>query len=78
MATRDGEKVNTRVFRYLFSDGNKVFVDDIALKICALNENPPIKGTFGSAENPMFELFYIDAEEVITFSFTERPKTNKA
>lgn len=115
IATQDNGKIRTRVFQYLFSDGNKVyfctsnekpvfdqikanpyvsfctypanftpvvcvngkaiFVSDIALKGRALNENPGIKGIYNTPENPAFEIFYIDVEEVDTFSFTEGPKT---
>ncbi len=114
-ATQDGNKVKTRVFQYLFADGNKVyfctnseksvykqlkanpnvsfctypqdfapvlslngkviFVEDIELKKRALDENPPIKGIYQTPDNPIFKIFYIDIEEVETFSFTEGPKT---
>ena len=117
LATQDGEKVKTRVFQYLFTDGNKVFfctnseksvyaqlqanpnvsfctftsdfapvlsvngkaifVEDLALKKRALDENPLIKGIYNTPDNPIFKLFYIDAEEVETFSFAEGPKTYK-
>lgn len=115
LATQDNGKIKTRVFQYLFSDGNKVyfctnneksvykqikenpyisfctypsdyapvlsvngkavFVDDKALKTRALDENPGIKGIYNTPDNPVFELFYIDTEEVETFSFAEGPKT---
>lgn len=115
MATQDASKVKTRVFQYLFSDGNKVyfctsnekpvfgqlkanphvsfctypadfspvlsvngkvvFVGDMALKARALDENPGIKGIYSTPDNPTFELFYIDVEEVETFSFAEGPKS---
>jgi len=114
-ATQDGKNVRTRVFQYLFADGNKVyfctssqkpvygqlkenpnvsfcchpadfnpvlsvngkaiFVDDIALKTRALDENPPIKSIYNTPDNPVFQLFYIDVKEVETFSFAEGPKT---
>jgi uncharacterized pyridoxamine 5'-phosphate oxidase family protein len=117
LATQDGGGVQTRVFQYLFADGNKVyfctnnekavykqlqanspvsfctypanfspvlsvngkavFTDDIALKTRALDENPMIKGIYGGPENPIFELFYIEVEEVVTFSFSEGVKTVK-
>jgi uncharacterized pyridoxamine 5'-phosphate oxidase family protein len=117
LATQDGGKVATRVFQYLFSDGNKVyfctssekpvyaqlqanpyvsfctypanftpvvsvngkavFVDDMALKTRTLDENPGIKGLYSTPENPVFKLFYIDAEVIETFSFAEGPKTIK-
>lgn len=115
LATQYGCKVKTRVFQYLFSDGNKVyfctsnekpvynqlkvnpyvsfctyptnfspvlsvngkvvFVNDIALKTRALDENPGIKGIFNTPSNPTFEIFYIDVEEVETYSYTEGSKT---
>lgn len=115
MATQDKGKIKTRVFQYLFADGNKVyfctsnekpvyqqivaspyvsfcaypedfapvvsvngkavFVDDKALKARALDENPSIKAIYNSPDNPVFELFYIDVEEVETFSFAEGPNT---
>ena len=60
----------------VFSYGNsRYFVNDMALKTRALDENPLIKGIYNTSENPIFELFYIDVEEVETFSFTEGPKT---
>ena len=116
-ATIDGNKVKTRVFQFLFADGNKVyfctnsekpvykqlmtnpyvsfctypqnfspvlsvngkavFVEDIAIKTKALDENPLIKGIYKTAENPIFKLFYINIEEVETFSFQEGPNTYK-
>jgi uncharacterized pyridoxamine 5'-phosphate oxidase family protein len=118
LATQDNGKIKTRVFQYLFADGNKVyfctsnekpvykqlkanpyvsfcaypadfnpvlsvngkavFVDDVALKTRALDENPMIKGIYNSPKNPIFELFYIDVEEVEAFSFAEGPKTYTA
>ena len=117
MATQDGSKVKTRVFQYLFADGNKVyfctnsekpvykqlqanpnvsfctfpqdfnpvlsingkavFVEDMTLKTKALDENPPIKGIYKTPDNPIFKIFYVDVEEVETFSFSEGPQTYK-
>ena len=115
LASQDGQGVKTRVFQYLFADGNKVyfctssekpvykqlkanpnvsfctypanfspvlsingkavFVDDIAIKTRALDENPPIKGIYNTPDNPVFQIFYIDVADVETFSFAEGPKT---
>jgi uncharacterized pyridoxamine 5'-phosphate oxidase family protein len=47
----------------------------MALKTRALDENPPIKGIYNTPDNPIFKIFYIDVQEVETFSFTEGPKT---
>lgn len=115
MATIGDGKAKTRVFQYLFADGNRVyfctsnekpvysqiqanpyvsfctcaadfspvlsvngravFVDDLPLKARALDENPSIKDIYHSPGNPSFELFYIDVEEVVTFSFADGPQT---
>ena len=117
LATQNGAGVRTRVFQYLFAEGNKVyfctssqkpvyaqlqanpnvsfctytadfnpvlsvngqavFVDDLALKTRALDENPPIKGIYKAPDNPVFKIFYIDVTEVATFNFTEGPKSYK-
>jgi uncharacterized pyridoxamine 5'-phosphate oxidase family protein len=58
-------------------NGKAVFVEDIKLKTRALDENPPIKGIYQTPDNPIFKIFYIDVEEVETFSFQEGPKTHK-
>lgn len=56
-------------------NGKAVFVDDLALKTRALDENPSIKGLYGSPTNPTFEIFYVDVAEVETFSFAQGPQT---
>ena len=58
-------------------NGRVVFVEDLALKGRALDENPLIKGIYNTADNPIFKLFYIDTEEVETFSFEEGSKMYK-
>ena len=58
-------------------NGKVVFTEDLVLKERALDENPQIKGIYNSPDNPIFKLFYIDTEEVETFSFAEGPKTYK-
>ncbi len=53
------------------------FVEDVSLKKRALDENPSIKGIYQTHENPIFKLFFVEVEEVETFSFTDGPKTYK-
>ncbi len=57
--------------------GKAVFTEDVELKSRALDENPPIKGIYNTPDNPIFKIFYIDIEEVETFSFSEGPKNHK-
>jgi uncharacterized pyridoxamine 5'-phosphate oxidase family protein len=56
-------------------NGKAVFVEDIALKARALDENPSIKGIYDTPDNPIFKLFYIDTEGIETFSFADGPKS---
>lgn len=56
-------------------NGKAVFLEDAALKARALDENPSIKAIYNTPDNPIFKLFYIDVEEVETFSFTDGPNT---
>lgn len=58
-------------------NGKAVFVNDMMLKTRALDEYPLIKGVYNTADNPVFELFYIDVEEVETFSFVDGPHTHR-
>ncbi|MFV0344501.1 MAG: pyridoxamine 5'-phosphate oxidase family protein [Anaerocolumna sp.] len=116
-ATQENGRVKTRVFQYLFAEGNKVyfctsnekdvfkqikennyvsfcvntkdysevlsingkaiFVDDVELKDKILEMYPNIKGIYKSGGNPVFEAFYVDVEEVETFTFTEGAKKVK-
>ncbi|MDR2928600.1 MAG: hypothetical protein LBV41_10475, partial [Cytophagaceae bacterium] len=56
-------------------NGKVVFVEDLSLKAKALDENPLIKGIYNTPDNPIFKLFYIETEEIVTFSFVEGEKT---
>lgn len=51
--------------------GKAVFVEDLALKERALKENPPIAALYHSAASPEFQLFYIEPEEMETFTFED-------
>jgi len=52
-------------------NGKAVFVEDMGIKTRALDENPPIKDIYKTPDNPVLKIFYIDVEEVETFSFAE-------
>ena len=58
-------------------NGKAVFVNDLMLKNRALDENPQIKNIYKSGDNPAFEMFYIDAEEIQTFDFAQGPQSYK-
>ena len=58
-------------------NGNVVFVKDRAVKERALESNYYAKRNFGSVNNPLLEVFYIDVEEIETYG-TEGPNVYKA
>lgn len=57
--------------------GKVTFVEDKELKERALEENPGIKSIYGSSENPIFKIFYIDLEEMEIFSMSDEMKQYK-
>jgi uncharacterized pyridoxamine 5'-phosphate oxidase family protein len=59
-------------------NGRAVFLDDPSLKERALDENPHIKSIYGGADNPKFTIFWVELEEVETFSFAEGPRVYNA
>lgn len=58
-------------------NGKAIFVEDMELKIRAMDEYPAIKELYKTPQNPVFKIFYIDVDEVDTFSFTEGSKKFK-
>jgi len=58
-------------------NGTVVFVTDRAVKEQALESNYYAKNNFKSVDNPLLEVFYINTEEIETYS-TEGPKIYSA
>lgn len=66
---------NPVTFETLNLYGEAVFVDDRALKVRALDENPGIKGIYQTPDNPDFEVFYVALTEMKSFNFTSGSET---
>ena len=56
-------------------NGRVIFDNNMQLKERAMNEYPSIKNLYHSPDNPIFEIFYIDVEEYVTFSFAKGSET---
>ncbi len=70
--------VNAKDYSEVLSiNGKAIFVDDVELKDRILEMYPMIKGIYKNGNNPIFEAFYIDVEEVELFSFAEGAKKFK-
>jgi len=65
LATRDGEKVTTRVFQYLFADGNRVY-------FCTGSQKPVYAQL---RRNPHVSFCTYPPEKIEAFSFAEGPKS---
>jgi uncharacterized pyridoxamine 5'-phosphate oxidase family protein len=66
----------TQDFSLVLSVNGKVtFVEDVNLKTRILDENPNIKGIYNTPDNPVFKVFYINAEEIETFNYSDGAKS---
>ena len=52
--------------------GKATFVDDKAIKEAAL-ENPIVKGNYQTADNPVFEVFYLADAKAVIADFSGNP-----
>ncbi len=55
--------------------GKAVFIDDLAGKTRALEENPGIQDIYKTPDNPVFELLYIEVSNVSSFIFSNGKHT---
>ena len=59
---------HSKDYTFVLSVNGKVtFIDDLKLKTRTMEEYPAIKELYKSPDNPVFEIFYIDVEEIQTF-----------
>jgi uncharacterized pyridoxamine 5'-phosphate oxidase family protein len=47
--------------------------DDMGVKRRIIEENPPIRGIYGTADNPMFTVFSVDHGSAYMFDFSPNP-----
>jgi uncharacterized pyridoxamine 5'-phosphate oxidase family protein len=55
-------------YQWIRLSGKAVFVDDKAIKETAL-ENPIVKGNYQTADNPAFEVFYLEDAHGLSLTF---------
>jgi uncharacterized pyridoxamine 5'-phosphate oxidase family protein len=53
--------------------GEAVFSGDLAMKSAILENSPMVKSIYGSAENPVFEIFCLEHGTAIMSDFSGRP-----
>ena len=59
-------------YQWIRLNGKAVFVDDKAIKEAAL-ENPIVKGNYQTADNPAFEVFYLEDPHGVIADFSGNP-----
>ena len=60
-------------FSWLRLSGKVVFSKDLALKQRVLDKSPLVKSIYESADNPSFELFYLDEAVATIADFSGNP-----
>jgi uncharacterized pyridoxamine 5'-phosphate oxidase family protein len=58
---------------WLRLSGKAVFSDDLAIKARILEVNPLVKSLYKTAENPAFEIFYLDEAVAVISDFSGKP-----
>jgi len=53
--------------------GEVIFIDDLALKKKIFEKQPGIQAIYNSADNPVFEVFYIEHGKAIISDFSGKP-----
>lgn len=64
--------VSSPSYAWLRLHGKAVFENNMAVKEACM-ENPIVKGQYGSAENPIFEVFYLDDPHGVIADFSGNP-----
>ena len=64
--------VSSPTYQWIRLSGKAVFVDDRTIKEAAL-ENPIVKGNYQTADNPAFEVFYLEDAHGVIADFSGNP-----
>lgn len=64
--------VSSPSYAWIRLHGKAVFENNMAVKEACM-ENPIVKGQYGSAENPIFEVFYLDDPHGVIADFSGNP-----
>ena len=64
--------VSSADFAWIRLNGKAVFENNMAVKEACM-ANPIVKGQYGEATNPIFEVFYLDAPHGIIADFSGNP-----
>ena len=60
-------------FCWIRLSGRAVFSDDIAIKNEILEKSPMVKKLYGTGDNPIFEIFYLEDAKAVIADFSGNP-----
>lgn len=64
--------ISSPSYEWIRISGRAVFVNDRVIKEAAL-ENPIVKGNYQTADNPVFEVFYLADAKAVIADFSGNP-----
>lgn len=64
--------VSSAEYAWIRLNGKAVFVNDMKAKEMCMN-NPIVKGQYDKADNPIFEVFYLDDAKAVIADFSGNP-----
>ena len=64
--------VSSSAYAWIRLNGKAVFENNRAIKQMCM-ENPIVKGQYQSADNPIFEVFYLDNAKAVIADFSGQP-----
>lgn len=60
-------------FKWIRLNGKVVFIDDIEIKKAVIESSTLVKSIYKTAENPIFEVFYLEDAKAIIADFSGNP-----
>lgn len=64
--------ISSPTYAWIRLSGKAVFASDMAVKEMCI-ANPIVKGQYGEASNPIFEVFYLDGARAVIADFSGNP-----
>ena len=64
--------VSSPAYAWIRLNGKAVFEDNMAVKEMCI-QNPIVKGQYQTADNPIFEVFYLDGAHAVIADFSGNP-----
>lgn len=65
--------VCTPQFQWIRLSGKVKFIDDMEMKTKVFNCSDMVKSMYQSAENPIFEAFFVDEAKAVVYDFSGNP-----